>query len=170
MCSRWVHARIFNAVFTTFPESTSVSVGQHATFFCAGYGQILAWFVDDIAAMFHGGVKYSTKVVNGLRESNLTVFGTTENNNVSIACLIVVGTVIHDAPLAYLTLLGESKERLQGRTQDFSDGGAQTLGLGGLCSKIYRIFYSQIPKILSIILRNFTYYSQKLSSMFDIDY
>ena len=43
-----------------------------------------------------------------------------------------------------------------------------SLGLGELCSKIYRIFYYRIPKILLIILKNFTYFSQKLSSMFHI--
>ena len=61
--------------------------------------------------MYNDGVKYRTKEVNGLYESNLTVFGTTENNNASIKCRIVVEDVVHDTPLAYLTLLGESKER-----------------------------------------------------------
>ena len=110
-----MRVRVFNAVFAAFPESTSVSVGEDATFFCAGYAQVLVWIVDDTAAMFHDGALYRTKLVNGLRESNLTVLGTVENNNASIKCRIVVNNVVYEAPVVYLTLLGESNERKVGR-------------------------------------------------------
>ena len=100
--------RVLNAVFTTFPKSTSVSFGEDATFSCAGYGQVLLWVVDDTGAMFHDGARYRTNVIKGLRESILTVFGTVENNNASILCQMIADDVIHNAPLAYLTLLGES--------------------------------------------------------------
>ena len=103
--------RVFIAVFATFPESTSVSVGKNGTFFCAGYGQVLVWIVSDTAAMLHDGAIYHTKVVNGLRESNLTVFGIVENNNASIMCQIFANNALHNTPVAYLTLLGESRER-----------------------------------------------------------
>ena len=106
---------IFNAEFAAVPESTSVSVGKNGTFYCAAYAQILVWIVDNTAAMFHDGATYRTTLVDGLRESNLTVVGTVENNNASIVCRIVVDSVVYDAPVAYMTLLGESRVGKVGR-------------------------------------------------------
>ena len=38
------------------------------------------------------------------------------------------------------------------------------VGLGGLCSKIYLLFYSQIPILSPIILTNFTHYSHNFNN------
>ena len=105
-----LYACLSNAVFTTFPESTSISIGEDAIFFCAGYGKILLWTVNDVGALFLDGVTYHIKSENGLRRSNLIISGTVDYNKASILCQVVADDVVYNAPLAYLTLIGKSMD------------------------------------------------------------
>ena len=90
------------------PASTSVLLGKTATFLCSGTGQDLYWTVDGVYALLYKSAQYRTKIDNYFRDSKLSVFGSIENNNVSIVCYILDQRSGYRAPTAYLTVLGES--------------------------------------------------------------
>ena len=90
------------------PTSTSVPLGETATFLCSGTGQDLFWTVDGVNAILYNGADYLTQIDNFFRDSKLSVYGSIENNNVSIDCYIIDQRSVYKAPSAYLTVLGES--------------------------------------------------------------
>ena len=97
----YVHVHV-----ATQPQSTSVLLGQNATFSCAGKGLQIIWTNHDENVDLLG-LKHTNEVVDDVRMSNLTVNGSAESNNYSIKCLIAV---LHSSPLqsqpVFLTVLG----------------------------------------------------------------
>ena len=92
------------------PKSTSVLLGQSATFSCAG-GDVLTiiWTIDDTDVEVLGIVP-TNEEHDGVRVSNLTIPGSIENNNVSIHCVIILTSNLTSLilPPVFLTVLGKA--------------------------------------------------------------
>ena len=94
--------------------STSVPLGETALFMCAGkanYGS--AWFINgdsyDLLSSKDRGVAVISDNSNyPLYQSNLTIPGTVENDNVSIQCVLVDVSNLELSTVVYLTVLGKS--------------------------------------------------------------
>ena len=89
------------------PQSTSVLLGQNATFSCAGKGLSIIWTNHDENVDLLG-LEPTNDVVDDVRISNLTITGSAESNNFSIKCVLAV---LHSIPLqsqpVFLTVLGK---------------------------------------------------------------
>ena len=93
--------------------SVSVSIGETATFMCAGRAAGSFWEVngdpDNVAVNIERGVVVSDDNTDpSLYKSTLTIPGTVENDNVSIQCVLINGPNADFSTVVYLTVLGRS--------------------------------------------------------------
>ena len=99
------------AAILSSPVSQNTTEGSLATFTCIGIGILFRWIVnghyDGTAAVKIRGVDIVTKTLNedtNLKESNLTIPATIQNNNITIQCYMV-GIPYSDGPTNPVLLL-----------------------------------------------------------------
>ena len=86
--------------------------GGTALFMCAGNGDILLWAIDGqlhhVPASKERGVQVVYDYTNfPALKSNLTIPGTTENDDVSIQCIIGFASDVVYSPVVFLFVLGK---------------------------------------------------------------
>ena len=98
------HTSYCTAAILSSPVSQNTTEGSVVTFTCIGIGILFRWIVDGhydgTAAVKSRGVDIVTKTLDedtNLKESNLTITATIQNNNITIQCYMV-GIPYSDGP------------------------------------------------------------------------
>ena len=91
------------------PESTTVLLGEEASFSCSGEALAIIWTINRIGAE-HLDVKIEVQTpMQGVFMSTITINGSAQYNNASIQCVLIVSpTTVSLPPPVFLTVLGKS--------------------------------------------------------------
>ena len=91
------------------PQSTNATLGQEATFSCAGESYGMIWTINN-ENVEDFGIVPTNELIDGVRWSNITVIGSIENNLAPIQCvLLVLLNETSPFPPVFLTVLGKPR-------------------------------------------------------------
>ena len=88
------------------PVSTTVLLGEKATFSCSGEVLAVFWTINNISALVLD-IHPTVDKVDNVVTSNLSVIGSAQYNNSSIQCVLVSHLTNLPFPPAFLTVLGK---------------------------------------------------------------
>ena len=77
VCNKWFNVQLCDALKAFFSCSVQNCLG-------------IAWTINDVAAVIHGGVNTLESVGNSILSSNLSIIASPELNNSNISCLAVI--------------------------------------------------------------------------------